>query len=154
MSNLDSARRRELRAAAHHLHPVASIASKGLTDAVIVEIERALQAHELIKVKAYGADREQREAWMAEICQRLQCAPVQHIGTLLVLWRERLETPVSPALRTPEAAPAAPVDNSLRRPAAHAKSARAFAAQARRTALMARKAALAARTGRGRTPRG
>ena len=142
---LDSARRRELRAAAHHLHPVVSIAAKGLTEAVLVEIERALQAHELIKVKTAGADRAQREEWMTQICTRLQCAPVQHIGNLLVLWRERREEPVFEQLRAAaQDAPAASANDK----AAQSKSARAFAARARRTAQMARAKTLAERNRR------
>ena len=142
---LDSARRRELRAAAHHLHPVVSIAAKGLTEAVLVEIERALQAHELIKVKTAGADRTQREEWMTQICARLQCAPVQHIGNLLVLWRARREEPLCEQLRpSAQDAPAASANDKT----AQGKSARAFAARARRTARMARAKTLAERSQR------
>jgi RNA-binding protein len=76
-----------LRAAAHGLNPVVMIGNNGLTDAVIREIAINLDAHELIKVRVLGDDRAQREAWMQEICAHLGCAPVQHIGKLLVLYR-------------------------------------------------------------------
>ena len=87
MPELTSSRRRALRASAHALHPVASISQNGLSDAVLAEIDRGLKAHELIKVRVYGAEREAREALLAEICARLEAAPVQHIGNILVVFR-------------------------------------------------------------------
>jgi RNA-binding protein len=65
------------------------LGDKGLTDAVIAEIGRALDAHELIKVRAGGMDRAEREAVLAEICARLGAQAVQHIGKVLVLFRAR-----------------------------------------------------------------
>ncbi|MCK9387592.1 MAG: YhbY family RNA-binding protein [Sulfuritalea sp.] len=85
---LSPTQRRALRAAAHHLNPVVSISQKGLTSSVLAEIDRCLTAHELIKLRLYGIEREVREALFAEICTALKCATVQHIGNLLVLWRE------------------------------------------------------------------
>ena len=80
--------RRALRARAHGLNPVVSIAESGLTESVLKEIDASLKSHELIKIRVYGDDRAQREAFLAEICTKLNAAPVQHIGKLLVVWRE------------------------------------------------------------------
>lgn len=91
MIDLSPTERRALRAAAHHLKPVVSISQKGLTPSVLAEIDRSLKAHELIKLRTYGAEREIREALSEEICRSLHCAAVQHIGNLLVLWRPRPE---------------------------------------------------------------
>lgn len=88
MIELTPEQRRALRAAAHHLHPVVTVAGKGLADTVLKEIDRSLKAHELIKVKLQGIERDERDALLAEICERLECAPVQHIGNTLILWRE------------------------------------------------------------------
>ena len=87
--------RRSFRAAAHHLHPVVSIAANGLSDAVLKEIDRNLSAHELIKVKIYGMERADRESILTTICSQLACAPIQHIGTVLVLWRPKPAETVS-----------------------------------------------------------
>ena len=87
-TQLSPAQRRALRAAAHHLNPVVSISQKGLTPSVLAEIDRCLKAHELIKLRLYGIEREDREALFVEICTALNCSEVQHIGNLLVLWRE------------------------------------------------------------------
>lgn len=89
MKELTPERRRALRAAAHHLNPVVSIAQKGLTPTVLKEIDNCLKTHELIKVRLYGIERTDRPALFEEICTSLDCAQVQHIGNLLVLWREK-----------------------------------------------------------------
>ena len=73
---LTPSRRSELRAQAHKLDPVVIIGDKGLTDEVVAEIDRALKAHELIKVRAESADRDTRDAWMGAICERLVAQPL------------------------------------------------------------------------------
>jgi RNA-binding protein len=88
---LTPSRRSELRAQAHKLNPVVIIGDKGLTDEVVAEIDRALKAHELIKVRAATDDREARVAWMGTICERLGAQAVQKIGKVLVVWRENPE---------------------------------------------------------------
>jgi len=84
---LTAAQRREHRAASHHLHPVVAIGGDGLTAAVRKETDAALNAHGLIKVRVFSDDRAARETMLAELCEALNAAPVQHIGKLLVLWR-------------------------------------------------------------------
>jgi putative YhbY family RNA-binding protein len=88
---LSPTERRALRARAHALEPVVMIGDQGLTAAVIREIERSLKAHELIKVRASNDEREERDGWLEEICNALNAAPVQHIGKMLVIWRENPE---------------------------------------------------------------
>lgn len=89
MIELTSAQRVSLRARAQALQPVVSVAGNGLTPAVLNEIDRSLKAHELIKIRTYGIERRQRDTLMNEICTSLHCTPVQHIGNLLVVFRER-----------------------------------------------------------------
>lgn len=84
---LESKFRSALRAAAHPLRPVVQIGDKGLSDAVLQEIDRALAAHGLIKVRAGGDDRAAREAVQTTICESLNCAPVHLLGKVLVLYR-------------------------------------------------------------------
>lgn len=79
--------RKAIRADAHHLDPVVIIGGDGLTDGVKKETDLALNAHGLIKVRVAGDDRAAREAIYAQLCEELSCAPIQHIGKLLVLWR-------------------------------------------------------------------
>lgn len=84
---LTPAQRREHRAEAHHLDPVVLIGADGLTPAVQKEIDAALNAHGLIKVRVFGDDRVAREALYQQLTSDLNAAPIQHIGKLLVLWR-------------------------------------------------------------------
>ena len=91
MIELSPIQRRALRAAAHNLNPVVSISQNGLTESVMKEIDLCLKSHELIKVRLYGIERDTRPALLTEICTQLACAPVQSIGNLLILWREKPE---------------------------------------------------------------
>jgi RNA-binding protein len=84
---LTASQRREHRAASHHLDPVVTVGGDGLTAAVRKEIDAALTAHGLIKVRVFSDDRNQREGLLGELSDSLGAAPVQHIGKLLVLWR-------------------------------------------------------------------
>ena len=88
---LTPAERRDLRAKAHHLEPVVTVGHHGLTPAVLHEIDLALLAHDLVKVRVLGDDRDAREAMLSEACAALDCAPVQHLGKVLVLWRPNPE---------------------------------------------------------------
>lgn len=107
MIELTSEQRRTLRAAAHHLHPLVTIAAKGLSESVLKEIDRSLAAHELIKVKLQGIEREDSAALLGQVCTELHCAPVQHIGNILILWREKPaeEKPIAAPGRKPKAKP-------------------------------------------------
>ena len=101
--------RSSLRAAAHPLRPVVLIGDNGLTEAVLKEIDLNLSAHELIKVRAGTADRDERDAMLATICDTLSCATVHHLGKMLILYRfgskgtylKPPAEPASPAKRKP-----------------------------------------------------
>jgi putative YhbY family RNA-binding protein len=91
MNELTPTERRALRAAAHHIEPTVTIAANGLSPNVLKEIDVSLRAHELIKVKLHGIERNERDALLTQVSAELDCAPVQHIGNILVLWRPRGE---------------------------------------------------------------
>ena len=84
---LTPALRKDHRAEAHHLDAVVMIGSDGLSAAVKKEIDAALKAHGLIKVRVQSDDRAGREAIFQALADELNAAPIQHIGKLLVLWR-------------------------------------------------------------------
>ena len=84
---LNAKARQALKARAHGLDPVVLLGAHGLTPAVMREIDRALAAHELIKVRVPGDERELRAAMFARIAGELNAARVQAIGKLLVLYR-------------------------------------------------------------------
>lgn len=92
MLEITAEQRRALRARAHALNPVVAISQNGLSESVLQEIGRSLESHELIKIRVFNDEREVREQYLAEICEQLGAAPVQHIGKLLVVWRPSPET--------------------------------------------------------------
>jgi len=96
---LSPAQRADLRSKAHALKPVVLIGAEGLTDAVLAEIKVHLAAHELIKIRVFGDERDARVAIYEHICDALNAAPIQHIGKLLVIWKPQA-APVTQAAGT------------------------------------------------------
>lgn len=123
------------RAAAHALHPVVIIGARGLTPAVLKEINVHLDAHQLIKIKAAGHERDDRQAMLDEICEQLSCAPVHHLGKTLIVYRpkvgaaEPVETtravraPNAPHIPKKQAAAGATAPAKRRKPATRATAA-------------------------------
>ena len=89
--------RAHLKGRAHALEPIVQVGADGLSDAVAAELERALTAHELIKVKINSSDREARHATAEAICRRTGAAAVQQVGKIIVLWRPTSETESLPS---------------------------------------------------------
>lgn len=88
---LTTRERASLKGRAHALEPVVHVGHAGLTDAVVAETDRALTAHELIKVKIGAADRHERATLADALCARTQAAAIQSVGKVVVLWRPREE---------------------------------------------------------------
>jgi len=100
--------RQEMKARAHGLKPVVLLGAAGLNPPTLREIDRALAAHELIKVRLPGDDRVERERICGEIATALEAVRVQQIGKLLVLFRPApVETPTIPPAPRPNAQQAA-----------------------------------------------
>ncbi len=115
MIELSAGQRSLLKARAHKLHPVVMIGDSGLTDAVLRAIDASLKSHELIKVKIASGDRAERERALGRICEALDASPVQHIGKILVLYRETPTLPATaPAPARAEAAHARPARRGVR----------------------------------------
>lgn len=84
---------KKLRSLAHPLKPVVRIGQKGLTDAVLAELEIALDHHELIKVKVAG-DRDERDRTVTLIIDKTSAHRVSLTGGVAVLFRRNPEAPV------------------------------------------------------------
>jgi RNA-binding protein len=84
MSKRDS---KQLRAIGHKLKPVVTVAAKGLSEPVLLEIERALADHELIKIKLVVGDREARLSMGEEICNSTGAELIQSMGNIILLLR-------------------------------------------------------------------
>ena len=91
MLKLTPTERSALRSEAHVLNPIVIIGEAGLTGSVLKEIDSGLDSHGLIKVRVFGDDREARIGMYETICSKLEAAPVQHIGKLLVVYRPKRE---------------------------------------------------------------
>ena len=84
---LTAAQTRFLRGQAHDLRAMLQTGAKGVTEALVAEVEAALEQHELIKVKVAAQDREARDAMIADLAGRTDATLVQRIGHTAVLYR-------------------------------------------------------------------
>ena len=132
---ITSRQRSALRAAAHPLRPVVLIGDNGLTETVLKEIDRGLNAHELIKVRVAGDDREARVQIYDQICDALSCAPVHHLGKMLILFRPGQKRAYAEAMGE-KASPAA----STKRKASEPHTPKKLAAQGKTLSKPARRA--------------
>ena len=82
-----------LRGLTHHLHPVVTVAGKGLSDSVLAELEAALVKHELIKVKL-RASREVRKTWIEEIGRHFKAERIHVIGQVACFYKRNARKPV------------------------------------------------------------
>jgi RNA-binding protein len=91
--NLTERQRKYLRGLGHALDPVLLIGNAGLTPAVVAEARRALHDHELIKVKFRGAEREARDAGLAELATATESILLQRIGHTALYYKRRNDRP-------------------------------------------------------------
>lgn len=87
--------KKRFRTIGHGLKPVVTIAGKGLSDGVQAELERALEDHELIKVKLAIEDRDERKEVVAELCSVTGAELVQTIGKVVLIFRAARKPKVS-----------------------------------------------------------
>ncbi|KAF1024556.1 MAG: RNA-binding protein [Acinetobacter bereziniae] len=88
MASLSIQERKRLRQIGHALNPVVMLGDKGLTESVVEELNRALNDHELIKVKITGEDREARAATIAELAETTGAEVVQTIDKIALLYKK------------------------------------------------------------------
>jgi RNA-binding protein len=92
-TSLTEKQKKHLRGLAHAREPVVLIGQGGLSPAVAAELETALGAHELVKVRARVGDRDQRNTNYAELAQQTKSTLVQRIGNVGVFYRPRKDKP-------------------------------------------------------------
>ena len=90
--NISNNKRKELKKKSYGLKPIIIIGQNGLTDAVINEIDIALNVHELIKVRAKGSDKDERNEYCLKIKEKLNADIIQRIGFITVLYRPTPES--------------------------------------------------------------
>jgi RNA-binding protein len=84
---------RHLRTLAHALKPVILVGAKGVTDAVVAELDLALARHELVKVRLAGDDRQARGTGASDLAARTRSEVVQRVGKTVSLYRRNPEGP-------------------------------------------------------------
>ena len=83
-----------LRSKCHDLKPVVMVGQKGLTEAVLNELDMALDHHELVKIRLAMDDRELRSLSVDQICQQSEAELVQTIGKTVSVYRPNKDKPV------------------------------------------------------------
>ena len=85
---LNGQMKKAFRGVAHHLDPVVSVSDRGLSDGIVAETERALNDHELIKVKIDALTKPDRLDVTRLLAERTQATVIQNIGKVAVLYRK------------------------------------------------------------------
>lgn len=80
-------RKKQFRTIGHKLNPIVTIASNGLSTGVMAELNRALDDHELIKVKLALAERDERKEIVAQLVTLPNVELIQEIGKVVILYR-------------------------------------------------------------------
>jgi len=93
-ADLTSKQIKFLKAQAHALHPIVRVGQHGLSDAVIKELDIALNHHELVKIKVAADDRDARETMLLSMKEQTRSQVVQRIGSMVVLFRRNEKKPV------------------------------------------------------------
>lgn len=78
---------KRFRAIGHGLKPVVTIAGNGMSESVKSEIDRALNDHELIKVRVHADDRDDRKETFDEIVKQCGCDLLQSVGNVALLYK-------------------------------------------------------------------
>ena len=92
-SRLTGRQARHLRRLAHHLDPVVLVGERGVSPQVIAATDEALEHHELIKVRATGAERDEVREAADALCAGTGAVVAQVIGKVIVLYRPRSKDP-------------------------------------------------------------
>jgi RNA-binding protein len=95
---LSAKQRKHLKALAHHRKPVVQVGNAGVTAPVVREITQALDAHELLKIRLPGVERDARHTLLEQVCEAAGAEAVQEIGRVAVIYRRAKK----PRLKLPE----------------------------------------------------
>ena len=90
-TSISKQKKQSLKQQSHHLEPVVLLGTKGLTDSVHREIEVALEAHELIKIKLSGKDKAEKQQLTETICNKHNATLIMQIGHVITVYRKKLD---------------------------------------------------------------
>lgn len=83
----DAEKIKQLRTIGHQLKPIVTLGDQGLSEGVLTELDRALDDHELIKIKFASSDREIRQALLDDVLRRSRSELIQQIGKVALICR-------------------------------------------------------------------
>ena len=89
--SLTPEQKKHYRTIGHSLNPIVTIAGKGMTENIQLEVDRALEDHELIKVKFVVGDREVKKQLIKELCTIVEATIIQEIGNIALIYRPALQ---------------------------------------------------------------
>ena len=90
MEELSGTQRKHLRGLAHDLKPLVQIGKAGLSEAVLAEMDRSLEGHELVKVRFLDFKSRKKEI-CAQLAEGSRAALVGLIGNVAIFYRPREE---------------------------------------------------------------
>ena len=93
MNDLTEKQKKYLRGLAYDRDPIVLIGQSGLTPGVAKELDTALGAHELVKVRARVGDRAERDGLLAKLAEQTASALVHRIGNVGIFYRRSKDKP-------------------------------------------------------------
>lgn len=85
--SLTPEQKKQFRTLGHKLNPIVTVAGNGLTENIQLEVDRALEDHELIKVKLVVGDRDAKKEMIRQLCAIVEATLVQEIGNIALIYR-------------------------------------------------------------------
>ncbi|MEH6580079.1 MAG: YhbY family RNA-binding protein [Amphritea sp.] len=85
--SLTPTQKKQFRTIGHSLNPIITVAGNGLSENILLETDRALEDHELIKIKFAVGDREIKKQLIKEMSQIVEATVIQEIGNVALLYR-------------------------------------------------------------------
>jgi RNA-binding protein len=98
---LTGAQKSHLRGLGQRLEPSLKVGKEGLTPAFFTELQKLLRAHELVKLRFLGAERDERAALCDRIADEGRCVCVGAVGHTALIYRQHPE-PEARRINLPE----------------------------------------------------
>ena len=92
---LNNKQKKFLKAQAHHLKPVIMVGNAGISESLLKETEKALEHHELLKIKLPAGDKARKQTLINQICEHCNAEAVQSIGRTVCIYRPAREPVLS-----------------------------------------------------------
>ena len=99
--DLSEKQKKYLRGLGHHLKPLITIGENGISKTLLIEFEKTLDRHELIKVKVRAPDRHARNIIINNLCEDKAIQIIQRIGNIILVYRANQKKEPEKKLKIP-----------------------------------------------------